>query len=606
MEKKIFLLDYSTTNQIAAGEVVEKPASVVKELVENALDAESTNIDIEIADGGIGYIRVTDNGFGMNEEDAKMSLLRHATSKIRTNDDLLYVRTLGFRGEALPSIASVSKFSLITRIPEVDLATKVSLLGGEQEEVMQTGGYVGTSVIVEDLFFNVPARRKFLRKENTEGRYINEIVGKLALTRPDVKFVLTNNGRQVLNTPGNNDLADTIAGIYGAKVKEELLKVDYQSENIRIDGFVGKPSLLKSSKQWQTLIVNGRVINSRFISRALDHAYQSQLPKSGYPFAVINITIDTTQIDVNVHPQKSEIRFSDEQTIYRAIYKAVSDSLTTPLHQNQPKQFTQENNSYENNLGANVLQNIKEPVSYSMEQIYKQPQLIRENVIGYAHNSTSDDFVAARETIMQDNVFSEPRENLSSPVGIDVIWPLGQIDRMYIVAQSDDCLYLIDQHAAHERIMYDILSANKKDIPIQQLLVPLYVELSTDDVDLALDYKDVFANLCFEIEAAGPDVLRINAMPADIDSEDLASFIQKALQLIVEMKQPDAKELRHELIAMTSCKAAIKAGQTLNIREMRELINRLMNTEHPFTCPHGRPVIITFSSSELFKMFKRT
>lgn len=606
MGNNIFLLDYSTVNQIAAGEVVEKPASVVKELVENSLDAEASKVDIEIVDGGVKYIRVTDNGVGMTEEDAKLSILRHATSKIRKNEDLLYVKTLGFRGEALPSIASVSKFSLLTRVPTVDLATKISILGGEQEDVMQTGGYIGTSVIVEDLFFNVPARRKFLRKENTEGRYINEIVGKVALTRPDVKFVLTNNGRQVLNTPGNGSLADTIAGIYGAKVKEELLEVNYSSEHVCITGFVGKPSLLKSSKHWQTIVVNGRVINSRFISRALDHAYQSQLPKSGYPFAVINIEIDTTKIDVNVHPQKSEIRFSDEQTLYRSVYKAISDALTMPLQKTMQIKEP-ENYSSDTIQRTRFLPDVQK-IEHPNEEIYRQPQLIRENFFEYSNSdkNSKNNFVSTRELIMNESIFSQQQESLSAKYGIDTIWPLGQIERMYIVAQSDDCLYLIDQHAAHERIMYDRLASNKKDIPVQQLLVPIYIELTADDVDLALEYNNIFSSLCFEIEAAGPDILRLNTMPADIDSEDLDIFVQKVLRLIMEMKRPDSKELRHEVIAMTACKAAIKAGQSLNIREMKELIAELMKTEHPFTCPHGRPVIITFSSSDLFKMFKRT
>ncbi len=612
-EEKIILLDQNTANQIAAGEVVERPASVAKELMENSLDAGAQSIEIEIAEGGIKYLRVTDDGGGMPPADARLCVARHATSKIKNSDDLLAVTTLGFRGEALPSIASVSRFTLLTRTPGSDMATKVTLVGGENEEVLEIGGRVGTSVIVEELFFNVPARRKFLRTDNTEGRYINEVVGKLALTRPDVKFVLTNNGRQVVNTPGSGDLADTVAELYGFKNREDLLPVEHQADNIKVSGYIGKPSLLKSSRQWQTIIVNGRVIQSRFIARALDHAYQSQLPKSGYPFAVLVIELSGSAIDVNVHPQKSEVRFSDEQSVYRVVYRAVSSALEKPLQ--TPKMEA-----------APVL---PPPAAYTFDfaeekkpsadssYTYKIPQrpfAVREESAVYNGRKIDiEPFAAARESIAAEKNavntagdIEKAAQALPQQGVVDAIWPLGQIDRTYIVAQSDDCLYVLDQHAAHERIMYDRLAAGKECVPAQQLLVALFVEMTPGDVDLAVQYKEAFADLCFEFEEAGPDVLRLTSIPADIDSKEVESFIREALRLIVEMKKPSAAELRHDLIAMASCKAAIKAGQTLNMREMKQLIADLFKTSHPFTCPHGRPVIIDFPSGELFRLFKRT
>ncbi len=607
-ESKVIVLDTNTANQIAAGEVVENPASVVKELLENALDAGAKNIEVEIAEGGIKYIRVTDDGSGMNEEDARLSVLRHATSKIRTNEDLLSINTLGFRGEALPSIASVSRFTLLTRMPENDLATRVSLVGGEQEEIMQTGASIGTSVIVEDLFFNVPARRKFLRLPNTECRYINEIVGKLALARPDIKFVLVNNGRQVVNTPGNADLGDTVGNLYGGKTQEELLPVRHESDLVRVSGYIGKPSLLKSSRQWQTIIVNGRVISSRFVSRALDHAYQSQLPKSGYPFAVIKLEIDTHQIDVNVHPQKSEIRFSDEQSVYRLMYRAITDALLLPMKEMEQRV---EPVAMQNNvLMSGQTTPVSRPAPPYQPQIWRQPEMVRESVTSYAsteqREKPSVDFSQVRASIAQEEIYPAQATEETPTDNQPAFWPLGQIDATYIIAQSEDCLYLIDQHAAHERIVYDRLVSNKKVIPEQQLLLPVFVELSADDVDLALAYKEQFAELCFDIEAAGSELLRLNTIPADIDSQDLDKFIREALRLIMEMKKPSAAELRHELIAMTACKAAIKANQILNMRQMRELIADLLQTEHPFTCCHGRPTILSFSSQELARMFKRT
>ena len=328
---EVKLLDQNTANQIAAGEVVEKPASVVKELVENALDAGAGKIDVTIFEGGTQYIRVADDGSGMTEANAKLAVLRHATSKIRAAEDLMRLHTLGFRGEALPSIASVSNFQLLTRPADEEFATSIRIDGGEQTECQQTGGQAGTTVIVENLFFNVPARRKFLRTNATEGRYINELLTRLALSRPDVRFKLVSNDKEVLSTPGNDSLFDAITALYGKKVSDELLKVDFTGTDVKITGYIGKPTLLKGTRQWQTFMVNGRIINNRMMSKAIDHAYQSQVPKSGFPFAVLMVEVDTHTIDVNVHPQKSEIKFSDDSVIYKAMYKALTDALTKPM-----------------------------------------------------------------------------------------------------------------------------------------------------------------------------------------------------------------------------------------------------------------------------------
>src|SRR5574344_1698735 len=330
-EAEVHLLDTNTSNQIAAGEVVEKPASVVKELVENALDAGANSIDVTIYEGGTEFIRVADNGSGMSEANARLAMRRHATSKILKADDLLQLHTLGFRGEALPSIASVSEFELLTRPEGQDLATSLKVNGGTEQECTQTGGPLGTTVIVQDLFFNVPARRKFLKTVSTEGRYINELLTRLALARPDVRFKLTSNDKEVLTTPGLGDLKETITALYGKKVSAELLPVRLENPGLSITGYIGKPTLLKGTRAWQTLLVNGRSINNRMISKAIDHAYQSQIPKSGFPFAVLNLQVDTRTLDVNVHPQKSEVKFSDESLIYKGVFKALSMALEQPL-----------------------------------------------------------------------------------------------------------------------------------------------------------------------------------------------------------------------------------------------------------------------------------
>lgn len=639
-EQKVQLLDQNTANQIAAGEVVEKPASVVKELVENSLDAGADNIEVTIFGGGTEYIRVVDNGSGMSEENAKLAVLRHATSKIRAAEDLLHLNTLGFRGEALPSIASVSNFQLLTRPVTEDFATSIKIEGGDQAECIATGGHTGTTIIVENLFFNVPARRKFLRTVQTESRYISELITKLALSRPDVRFKLISNDKEILSTPGNGDLVETIKALYGKNVSEELLTVDFADSEVKVRGFIGKPTLLKGTRQWQTLLVNGRIITNRMIAKAIDHAYQSQIPKSGFPFAVLNINVDTESIDVNVHPQKSEIKFSDDSTVYKAMYKALTDALTRPMSA-KPQDLTllddselqvfkpaetaaeaaeipavlpesSENKPVEAKTqvlpasGSNTGAIKTEPApEYKAQQqsVWKEPEYTyrppkTEPV--YTISETRDVFDK------QDNIASNIIDFTDTDSGVDTIWPLGQVDRTFIVAQSEDSLFLIDQHAAHERILYDKLVAAHNDIPAQQMLIPLYIDVTSQDVNLIEEHREEFLRLGVDIEAAGEAMLRVSSLPADIKADDAEDFVREITQMLAELRTIDPSDLRQNILHMTACKAAIKAGEVLNMRQMRQLIIDLCNTEHPFTCPHGRPCMVEINSAELYKMFKRT
>lgn len=566
-EHAVRLLDTNTANQIAAGEVVEKPASVVKELVENALDAGADKIEVTIFAGGTEYIRVTDNGCGMSEADAKMAVLRHATSKLTKAEDLLSLNTLGFRGEALPSIASVSNFTLLTRPQSEEFATSVHIDGGENTEVTASGGSTGTTVIVENLFFNVPARRKFLKTVSTEGRYISELLTRLALSRPDVRFKLVNNDKEVLSTPGDGDLEHAIRALYGKNVAENLLEVLLNDPKVRVSGFIGKPTLLKGTRQWQTFFVNGRCIGSKMLSKAMDHAYQSQIPKSGFPFAVINLKVDTASVDVNVHPQKSEIKFSDDSLIYKAMYKALTDALTKPM-------------------SAQKTQVTLLPDSELNVFVKPHPQAVSVPVAP----------AADRETIAFTDTDS----------GMDTIWPIGQVDKTFIIAQSETTLYLIDQHAAHERILYDKLVASHEQIPSQQLLMPLYVDMAADDIALIEEHRDEFLALGVDAASAGESLLRVSSLPADIKADAAEDFINAISKMLREMRNVNGSDLRQEVLHMTACKAAIKAGQLLNMRQMRQLIIDLCNTTHPFTCPHGRPCMIEIDSNQLYKMFKRT
>lgn len=669
-EHAVRLLDTNTANQIAAGEVVEKPASVVKELVENALDAGADKIEVTIFAGGTEYIRVTDNGCGMSEADAKMAVLRHATSKLTKAEDLLRLNTLGFRGEALPSIASVSNFTLLTRPESEEFATSVHIDGGENTEVTASGGSTGTTVIVENLFFNVPARRKFLKTVSTEGRYISELLTRLALSRPDVRFKLVNNDKEVLSTPGDGDLEHAIKALYGKNVAENLLEVSLNDPKVRVSGFIGKPTLLKGTRQWQTFFVNGRCIGSKMLSKAMDHAYQSQIPKSGFPFAVINITVDTASVDVNVHPQKSEIKFSDDSLIYKAMYKALTDALTKPMSA-QKTQVTLLPDSELNVFVKPQPQAVSAPVTpapqpkpayqpqqpvfkSSTEQIFKTPErneeqpaaeellvneqqpvptVKKEQAEQQAMWQPFDDFNKTSATVSYTKGYQEPvlevheaRSEFAKPQpveaapaanretiaftdtdsGMDTIWPIGQVDKTFIIAQSETTLYLIDQHAAHERILYDKLVASHEQIPSQQLLMPLYVDMAADDIALIEEHRDEFLALGVDAASAGESLLRVSSLPADIKADAAEDFINAISKMLREMRNVNGSDLRQEVLHMTACKAAIKAGQLLNMRQMRQLIIDLCNTTHPFTCPHGRPCMIEIDSNQLYKMFKRT
>lgn len=601
MGADIKLLDQNTANQIAAGEVVEKPASVVKELVENSLDAGATNVEVAIYEGGTEFIRVRDNGSGMDEANAKLAVLRHATSKIRTAEDLLSLHTLGFRGEALPSIASVSKFSLVTRPEGAEFATAITMDGDSSPEVGSAGGSIGTTVTVQDLFFNVPARRKFLRTINTEGRYINDIISKLALSRPDVHFTLLNNDKEVINTPGNGDLLDVIGALYGKNVVKETLPVSYRDEQVTIAGFIGKPTLLKGNRQWQTVFVNGRTINNRMVSKAIDHAYQSQIPKAGFPFAVLNIQLDPNTIDINVHPQKSEIKFGDEGAVYRAVFRALSDALTKPLQgevaqaepvlgatQGQQAGFTRPS-SYQ---GTQQGHSSYEP---HQEQIWKSS----ENPVQPLTNILSAQRVTKPEGT-ENICVTDPT------AGVATIWPLGQVGKTFIIAQSETALYLIDQHAAHERIMYDRFIRKEEKVPVQEFLVPIFVDVSKDQISLVEENRQTFLSLGVDVEPAGETVVRVSALPADVDNNSAEAFIHDILKYLEEGKNITPRDLREELLHYAACHSAIRAGEVLTIRQMRQVIMELLNTEHPYTCPHGRPCMVEVSMDELFKMFKRT
>lgn len=678
----IHVLDETTINKIAAGEVVERPASVIKELIENSIDASATNIEIEIGDGGVAYMRITDNGIGMTEEDARLAILRHATSKIQQVEDLFDIASLGFRGEALASIASVSHFSLITRKADSDLGTRITVDGGTFTDCIPYGAAPGTTIEIRDLFYNTPARRKFLKTERTEASKIQDIVGKLALSNPHISFKLIVDDRVSIITPGNGNISDTVAALYGYKTKDDIFTVAYESDSIYIDGVVSKPTLLKSTRIWQTIIVNNRVISDKTIMKAIDNAYHALLPKNGHPLVVLNITVPAGMVDINVHPRKSEVKFSDDKIIFKAVYHGILNALNNPLHE----RYERESSSYMTGTAANISDDNGNTTDSSNSSInnsfssdrtslhgnstydsYRASSAVHDEMQSAEHIATAIDYdkvfggrrtkgyevlrdktsqfvenlktkgytpPAPKTTYEQSSFIDEsfdavPKEYTSytkedierfKSLSHDIreqdveertiqnsgFLPMGQVASCYILAKKGDDLYIIDQHAAHERVRYDKLCKSSESIPMQSLLVPQYNEATDDEMNLVEEERETLLDLGFDVELGGPTKIKLVGAPVDLVESKAFEILQYVFSYLHDHQQPTKAQLRHEMLAYASCRGAIKAGHNLNMYQMTTLIEDLFSTEKPYVCPHGRPTIIKFTPDELGKLFLRS
>lgn len=605
MQDRIQILDETTANKIAAGEVVERPASVVKELVENSIDAGSTRIDVDIEEGGLRFLRVTDNGYGMNRNDAKLSLARHATSKIKTAEDLYHVSTLGFRGEAIPSIASVSRFTVITRREDDVEGTKIVVEGGQVTDVSAAGCPAGTVITVRDLFFNTPARLKYLKTTATEAGHIADILNKLALAYPHIAFHLQHNGRQLLATNGNGDVRAAIAGIYGPEVAKQLLPLEGLRDSYHISGLVTKPSIYRKNRNHEHIFVNGRFIRSRLISRALEDAYQSLLPTGAHPIGVITVELPSTEVDVNVHPTKSEVKFQKERDIFLLVYHAVKAALQNAcLIPEAPVQQLPDTGGPGYTMQPLALQPVLKAVasgehtSQSMQPAPARPMFVRE-----------PDFRQPSPVIYGDEAVKPPTVQMTAADDdgqlLPLMQPIGQIDNTYIVAQGVDGMYLIDQHAAHERILFEKF-AGKQQRGSQPLMVPWVWDTTAREALVIRENMAVFHDLGFEIEEFGTNSFRLCASPLGVPSTLLDEILQDFLQELMHtgIKQPVSKK-QEMLLATTACKAAIKAHAKLSTQEMTALIQQLSGVSNPYTCPHGRPTIVHFSSYDLARRFKR-
>ena len=673
----IHVLDETTINKIAAGEVVERPASVIKELIENSIDASATNIEVEIGDGGVAYMRITDNGIGMTEEDARLAILRHATSKIQQVEDLFDIASLGFRGEALASIASVSHFSLTTRKADSDLGTRITVDGGTFTDCIPYGAAPGTTIEIRDLFYNTPARRKFLKSERTESSKIQDIVGKLALSNPHISFKLIVDDRVAIITPGNGNIGDTVAALYGYKTKDDIFTVAYESDSIYIDGVVSKPTLLKSTRIWQTIIVNNRVISDKTIMKAIDNAYHALLPKNGHPLVVLNITVPAGMVDINVHPRKSEVKFSDDKIIFKAVYHGILNALNNPLHERYERESSaymgisellSKDSSNTHNTAINQGdENANMCHGNSTYDSYRTPPVVHDDMQSAEHIATAVDYdkvfggrrtkgyevmrgettqfveslkakgytpPTPKATYEQSSFIDEsfdavPKEFTSytkedidrfKSLSQDIreqdseertiqnsgFLPMGQVASCYILAKKGDDLYIIDQHAAHERVRYDKLCKSSESIPMQSILVPQYSEATDDEMNLVEEERETLLDLGFDVELGGPTKIKLVGAPVDLVESKAFEILQYVFSYLHEHQQPTKAQLRHEMLAYASCRGAIKAGHNLNMYQMTTLIEDLFSTEKPYVCPHGRPTIIKFTPDELGKLFLRS
>ncbi|MDD2233508.1 MAG: DNA mismatch repair endonuclease MutL [Desulfitobacteriaceae bacterium] len=609
MKPAIQILDQHSANQIAAGEVIERPVSVVKELIENALDAKAKRIDINIEKNGLPLIKVRDDGYGIRPEDLPLTILRHATNKIFSINDLNQLLTLGFRGEALPSIASVSHLEITSRPQDQISGTCLTLKGGRQPEIKEVGCPIGTTVAVRDLFFNTPARKKFLKTTNTEFGLISDIVGRLALARPEVAFTLTHPRQVVLQTSGQGSLLNTAGDILGINIARRLIPVSVNHGDWLLEGFISPPDLVRSSRQGETFIVNGRYIRSSFLSRVLLAGYHTLIPSKQYPIAIICLKLPPSDYDVNVHPTKMDIRFRDEKDLALFIQEEIKNTLiknrsvktlflSVPSAPQVPKVYREK--SPAKPITHEQLNTILNPNKY-MPNNYQDtaPNLVREDKSGQDLSPFSEQ--------KQDppDLFAEEALSLGP---LQKFRPLAQLFNTYILATDGQILLIIDQHAAHERLNFERLLKRAKENPSasQQLLIPIPLELTLQEEQALLEYLWALTDLGFILEHFGPRTYLLRGIPAYTGSISGEELLREFLeQILMKNHIPEIEQLLEEWIYLLACHESIKAKDNLSIVEMEQLISRLSQTGNPFTCPHGRPTMIQISAAELNKRFYR-
>lgn len=613
----IAILNQETIDKIAAGEVVERPCSVVKELVENAIDAGSTAITVEIKEGGISFIRITDNGCGIEREQVAVAFYRHSTSKIRSAEDLLTVKSLGFRGEALSSISAVARVELITKTYDELTGTRYVIEGSKELSNEEIGAPDGTTFIVKDLFYNVPARRKFLKTAQTEGSYISDMVEKLALSHPDISFKFINNNQTKLHTSGNGNRKDIIYHIFGREISSSLLEVKHECEYFKVEGFIGKPVITRGNRNYENYFINGRYVKSNILSRAIEEAYKSFLMQHQYPFTVLYFTF-FSELDVNVHPTKMELRFDNNNEIYvelcDTIYAILSHKEMIP---EVPVDSTP--------APKKIVHEYKEPIPEPFEKrrINEVRAAESRSVYGQSVTSTVKNYSATEPAAKapETSTAYEPAQVVtgtqqtlgdydkvflteSSKKQFSII---GQLFKTYWLIEFEDKLYIIDQHAAHEKVLYEKTMARlaNKDFTSQRISPPIVMTLDARECEMLEKYRPQIKQFGYEVEHFGGKEYMISAIPDNLFNIDMKDLFIEMLDDFSNATGRQTPDIITEKVASMSCKAAVKGNDKLTLPEINKLIDELLSLDNPYNCPHGRPTIISMSKYEIEKKFKR-
>ena len=614
---RINILDSSTSNKIAAGEVVERPSSVVKELVENSIDAEAKNIIIEIGEGGEKFINIIDDGSGIHPDDIEKAFSPHATSKISKIEDIYSIKTMGFRGEALASVAAVSKLTLKSRTKDFNFGKEIKISGGKVEKISEAASNVGTSICVSDIFYNVPARQKFLKSPQRETASISDIISRLALVNSDISFKYINNGKTVMTTYGTGSMKETIRSIYGRSIYENIIPFEKVSDIASVYGFIGNSEISRGSRNNQSIFVNKRYIKNKSITAAVENAFKSFLTINKFPFFILCLDIYPEFIDVNVHPTKSELKFRDDRYIYKLVFDAVHEALRQYLFksfnkedtssESMPKTIVQipidlksESNGNINEISSNnnyshyISENNKENTN-----IHPKAEYTANNV-----NLNKENYLVTEKTNKTANYEISKTEGVPKFPSLNII---GQFHKTYIIAEYNDTLYMIDQHAAHEKILFEKFKKSilEKHVVSQLLLSPLVVELTPEDFAYYNDFKEIFENTGFKIEIFGDNTITIREVPVILGKPNLKNLFMDILDNLKNMGTGEKDAVKYNSIATQACKAAIKANDPLSDIEMKSLIEELRYIEDPFTCPHGRPTIIKMDLYDIEKKFKR-
>lgn len=652
---EIQLLDQATINQIAAGEVIDRPSSVVKELLENAIDAKATAITVEIKDGGISFIRITDNGCGIEKDQVRKAFLRHATSKLHTIDDLLDIGSLGFRGEALSSIAAIAQVELISKPPEAMLGISYQIEDGEEKSLTQIGAPDGTTILVRNLFYHVPARKKFLKTAATEGNYINQLMENMAMLRPDISMRFINGGQNKLYTSGNGRLKDLIYTIYGREISSNVLEINYECPLFAVTGYIGKPIISRGNRTFENYYINGRFVKSRLIAAAIEQAYKPFMMQHRYPFTVLHIKIKPELIDVNVHPAKMEVRFQQENEIYELLAGAIENTLRGKefipdvSDDGKAEKKVQEKQKLPEPFEQRRLQAMKEiipppPAEHKTQSEQKLPRNEEQPKVSSKLSEPVCEYKAEKKQTIKDSdskwesasgihkrigqdvsqtvnqMPTQPEQKLEKPEQQTLFTEpllsekarihhrlIGQLFDTYWLIQYGNQLYIMDQHAAHEKVNYERLmeAYRKKERITQFVSPPMVISLTRAEEAILEEFKSEFERIGFTIEPYGGREYAISEIPANLYGINEKELFLEMLSDLEDRGSMQPSELIASKLASMSCKAAIKGGQKISFKEADALVSQLLTLENPYACPHGRPTIITMTKYELEKKFKR-